>query len=49
MVCSECGSSSLLRDYDTGELVCQSCGYVISSTLIDTGPEWRAFDQEQMD
>ena len=49
MVCSECGNSSLLRDYDTGELVCQSCGYVISSTLIDTGPEWRAFDQEQMD
>jgi len=49
MVCSECGSSSLLRDYDTGELVCQSCGYVISSTLIDQGPEWRAFDQEQMD
>jgi transcription initiation factor TFIIB len=49
MVCSECGSSSLLRDYDTGKLVCQSCGYVISSTLIDTGPEWRAFDQEQMD
>ncbi|MCJ7574339.1 transcription initiation factor IIB [Candidatus Bathyarchaeota archaeon] len=43
MVCSECGSSSLLRDYDTGELVCQSCGYVISSTIIDTGPEWRAF------
>jgi transcription initiation factor TFIIB len=49
MVCSECGSSSLLRDYDTGELVCQSCGYVISSTLIDQGPEWRAFDQEQRD
>jgi len=49
MVCSECGSSSLLRDYDTGELICQSCGYVISSTLIDQGPEWRAFDQEQRD
>jgi transcription initiation factor TFIIB len=49
MVCSECGSSSLLRDYDTGELVCQSCGYVISSTFIDQGPEWRAFDQEQRD
>ena len=49
MVCSECGSSSLLRDYDTGELVCQNCGYVISSTFIDQGPEWRAFDQEQRD
>jgi len=49
MVCSECGSSSIIRDYDAGELVCQSCGYVISSTLIDTGPEWRVFDQEQRD
>jgi transcription initiation factor TFIIB len=49
MVCSECGSSTLLRDYDSGELVCEKCGFVISTTLIDQGPEWRAFDQEQRD
>jgi transcription initiation factor TFIIB len=47
--CVECGGTSLIRDCQSGELVCQSCGYVISSTLIDQGPEWRAFDQEQRD
>ena len=49
MACTECGGADLLRDYETGELVCQRCGFVISSMLIDQGPEWRAFDQEQRD
>ncbi len=48
-VCTECGNSNLLRDYDTGELVCQACGVVVSSALLSTGPEWRAFDKEQRD
>ena len=48
-VCTECGSTNLLRDYDSGELVCEKCGFVLSTTLIDQGPEWRAFDQEQRD
>ena len=43
-VCKECGGARLLRDSETGELVCPSCGMVISSTTFDTGPEWRAFD-----
>jgi transcription initiation factor TFIIB len=47
--CQECGGSNLLRDYETGELVCQNCGFVVSSTILDQGPEWRAFDQEQRD
>ena len=34
---------------DSGELVCEKCGYVISTTLIDQGPEWCAFDQQQRD
>jgi len=45
--CSECGSTDLVRDYDVGEIVCEKCGFVISTTLLDTGPEWRAFDEEQ--
>ena len=49
ITCTDCGNSNLLRDYETGELVCQVCGVVVSSTLLDTGPEWRAFDQEQRD
>jgi transcription initiation factor TFIIB len=37
----------LIRDYEAGELVCEHCGFVISSTLFNHGPEWRAFDTEQ--
>jgi transcription initiation factor TFIIB len=32
-------------DYETGELVCYSCGLVISFDHLDLGPEWRAFDE----
>jgi transcription initiation factor TFIIB len=47
LICTECGGTKLIRDYETGELVCRSCGFVISSYLLDQGPEWRAFDHEQ--
>ncbi|MFB0543539.1 MAG: transcription initiation factor IIB [Candidatus Bathyarchaeia archaeon] len=47
MRCTECGSTELIRDYEAGEIVCEKCGFVVSSTLFDTGPEWRAFDEEQ--
>jgi len=43
-LCSDCGGVDLLHDAETGELVCKSCGMVISSRLFDTGPEWRAFN-----
>jgi len=45
--CPECGGQELIRDYEAGELVCQSCGFVVSTELLDHGPEWRAFDIEQ--
>jgi len=45
--CTECGSIDLIRDYEAGELVCERCGFVISSTFLDHGPEWRAFNAEQ--
>ncbi len=48
-ICTDCGNSNLLRDYETGELICQACGIVVSDALLATGPEWRAFDQEQRD
>lgn len=45
--CPECGGCSFIRDYDTGEIVCVSCGFVVDDKILDTGPEWRAFDEEQ--
>ncbi len=45
--CPECGSTRLMRDYETAEIVCMDCGFVIAMKLEDRGPEWRAFDNEQ--
>lgn len=45
--CLECGSTSLIHDYDTGESVCANCGLVLHEQMIDKGPEWRAFTQEE--
>jgi transcription initiation factor TFIIB len=45
--CPECGSVKLIRNYERAELVCGNCGFVIHDKIMDMGPEWRAFDQEQ--
>ncbi|MEM3507288.1 MAG: transcription initiation factor IIB [Candidatus Bathyarchaeia archaeon] len=45
--CPECGSDKLIRDYENAEIVCTGCGYVIAEKLMDSRPEWRAFDDEQ--
>ena len=45
--CPECRSTSIRKDYSRAELVCNNCGLVLDEDLIDHGPEWRAFDNEQ--
>lgn len=45
--CPECGSTNLIHDYDTGETVCGGCGLVLREQMMDKGPEWRAFTQEE--
>jgi len=45
--CPECGSTNLVHDYDTGETVCGNCGLVIQDVMMNEGPEWRAFTQEE--
>jgi len=46
--CPECGSEEVIVDHERGEIICQKCGLVISSNIVDEGPEWRAFDHEQL-
>ncbi|HID19685.1 MAG TPA: transcription initiation factor IIB [Methanophagales archaeon] len=46
--CPECGSKNLIRDYGKAELFCADCGLVIAENIVDLGPEWRAFDSEQV-
>jgi transcription initiation factor TFIIB len=45
--CQECGSDKLIRDYENAEIVCTNCGFVVQEKIADTGPEWRAFNDEQ--
>ncbi len=45
--CPSCGSSEVIYDNEKGEMVCNSCGLIIEENVVDTGPEWRAFDADQ--
>jgi transcription initiation factor TFIIB len=45
--CPICSSLRITKDYSRAEIVCEQCGFVIDAELIDHGPEWRAFDNEQ--
>ena len=45
-LCGRCGKNGMLTDNVTGERFCGKCGFVISETLQDSGPEWRSFSKE---
>lgn len=45
--CPECTSNRIMRDYESAEIVCMNCGFVVDSKIADRGPEWRAFDDDQ--
>lgn len=42
-VCPECGSTNIVHDPDSGELICGDCGLVMKDIMVNEGPEWRAF------
>jgi transcription initiation factor TFIIB len=46
-ICSECGSSNIIHDEESGEIICGTCGLVITESTINKGPEWRAFTQTE--
>jgi len=43
--CPECGSANLVYDEHRGEIICESCGYVIEENMVDLGQEWRQFEE----
>lgn len=45
--CPECTSNRIMRDYESAEIVCMNCGFVVDAQIADRGPEWRAFDEDQ--
>lgn len=46
--CPEC-SGRIVNSSEAGETVCAECGLVVDEQEIDTGPEWRAYDQAERD
>jgi transcription initiation factor TFIIB len=34
-----------ITDYESGEIICSTCGMVISEKIQSSGPEWRNFEQ----
>ncbi len=45
--CPECNSINLTVDEKKGEVLCKSCGFVLDENLIDSGPEWREFGEDE--
>ncbi len=44
--CPACGGP-LVNDRERGEVVCAQCGLVVAEAAVDTGPEWRVFDERE--
>jgi Transcription initiation factor TFIIIB, Brf1 subunit/Transcription initiation factor TFIIB len=44
--CPVCGGP-LVTDLQRGEVVCAQCGLVVAEAVVDTGPEWRVFDERE--
>lgn len=46
-ICPNCGGKGFYEDSKRGEIICTSCGCVMSTHEMDMGPEWRAFTAEE--
>lgn len=49
LLCPECRNDQIKKDEIHGELICKNCGLVLKESLFDFGPEWRAFDKEDVE
>ncbi len=45
--CPRCGSTNIVEDPETGYLVCQDCGLIIDSSILNFSKDWRAFDSDE--
>ncbi|MBP1358222.1 MAG: transcription initiation factor IIB family protein [Sulfolobus sp.] len=46
MKCPNCESDSITFDHSRGAYICTNCGFVLEDYVIDEGPEWRAYTEE---
>jgi transcription initiation factor TFIIB len=47
--CPKCGKSLIVTDGPGGELCCGNCGMVLKEKIVETGPEWRRFSEDDRD
>src|SRR5215831_4249 len=47
--CPSCGNEEIITDTESGEIICDNCGRVISDKSQDLGPEWRTFTTDETD
>jgi len=40
---SSCGQGAIITDFETGEIFCSHCGFVLSERAEDSGFEWHSF------
>ncbi len=45
--CPECGGTKLIKDEESGEVICGECGLVIAEETLSARPEWRAFSSDE--
>jgi len=45
--CPVCGGARIISDNVTGERICGDCGVVLTETVMNTGPEYRAFNLQE--
>ena len=46
--CPACGGKEIVTDENTGELFCGKCGFVVTEKIIESGPEWRSFTNDDV-
>ena len=47
--CPSCNKTTLINDDNSGEIVCKTCGIVLSEGSEASGPEWRSFANDGVD
>jgi transcription initiation factor TFIIB len=47
-ICPICSGHNIIQDLETGEIVCQDCGFVQNTDTMNRGQEWRAFTLEDL-
>ena len=45
--CQSCGNDQIITDSESGEMICDKCGRVISDKLQEVGPEWRTYATDE--